>query len=78
MATANYTLNELRGAHSRVLASLNDDELLELEASSPLEYELMFRLGIMREMFEAADDRANEYEYELKIRQWVDQQAPAA
>lgn len=68
-------LNKTLEAHARALAAMDDEELLQLQPSSPLEYELMFRLGIMQEMYESADERALEYRHELEVREWVDRQA---
>lgn len=56
MATANYTaaLNEIADTHAAQLARMTDEQLLELDPSSPLEFELMFRLGMLQELLETS------------------------
>lgn len=56
MATANYTaaLNEIADTHAAQLARMTDEQLLELDPSSPLEFELMFRLGVLQELLETS------------------------
>lgn len=56
MATANYTaaLNEIADTHASQLARMTDEQLLELDPSSPLEFELMFRLGMLQELLETS------------------------
>lgn len=56
MATANYTaaLNEIADTHTAQLARMTDEQLLELDPSSPLEFELMFRLGVLQELLETS------------------------
>jgi len=77
MAAMNTTraLNETQEAFARTLAAVDDDELLTMEPTSPLEAELMLRLETLRDMLETADERATEYGSELRIHEWVEQQA---
>lgn len=73
MATANYTavLDELTEAHACKLAAMDDAELLELEPSSPLEAELMFRMGLLLEMYGDKEEDIAGLRADLAIREWA-------
>lgn len=62
MATANYTaaLNEIADTHAAQLARMTDEQILELDPSSPLEFELMFRLGMLQELLETSHHQVDE------------------